>query len=114
MTILNGALKCNHLTLKIAGKYPLMALQRDLFWWRSHPQQVFSQNIGNLQNILNNYLFNTNILLHHSPLDESQNKTIIHNQNKIFFMNLLRIGLKNANPAAVISLFNQYRRLKKI
>ena len=104
----------NHLTLKIAGKYPVVALQRDLFWWRSHPQQVFSQNIGNLQNILNNYLFNTDILLYHSPLEESQNRTIIHNQKKIFFMNLLRIGLKSANPAAAISLFNQYRRLKKI
>ena len=103
----------NHLTLKIAGKYPVVALQRDLFWWRPHPGQVFSQNKGNHQNILNNYLFNRDILLNHSPLEERENNTINWNQKKIFFLNLLKLGFKKARPAQAINLFNQYRQLNK-
>ncbi len=103
----------NHLALKIAGRYPVVALQRDLFWWRLHPQQVFSHNIGNHQNILNNYLFNTDILLPHSPLEESQNKIIFRNQEKIFFTNLLKLVFKKAKPLAALSLYRQYRMLKQ-
>src|SRR5690348_10289374 len=30
----------NHLTLKIAAQYPVVAMPRDLFWWRLHEGQV--------------------------------------------------------------------------
>lgn len=103
----------NHLTLKIAGKYPLVALQRDLFWWQTHPGQVFTQNIGNHQNILNNYLYNIDILLNHSPLDKLQNNTIIYNHKKIFFKNLLKLVFKKARPIEAIRLFNLYLQLKQ-
>ncbi|MCF8342968.1 MAG: glycosyltransferase family 2 protein [Chitinophagaceae bacterium] len=31
----------NFLTLKIASKYPIAALPRDLYWWRRHDEQEF-------------------------------------------------------------------------
>lgn len=104
----------NHLTLKITGRYPVVALQRDLFWWRRHTGQVFSLNKHNYQNILNNYLFNTDILIHYSPLKQQENKKILLNQKKIFYMNLLLLGIKKGKPGIAFNLFRQYLKDKKI
>ena len=104
----------NHLTLKIAGKYPVVALQRDLFWWRLHKDQVFSLNVNNHQNILNNYLFNTDILVNFSPLTKKENKLILKKQKQIFYMNLIRLFGRRAKPVVAISLLRQYFKIKKI
>jgi len=104
----------NHLTLKIAGKYPVVALQRDLFWWRIHAGQVFKLNENNHQNILNNYLFNTDILINHSPLNAKENKLILKNLKKIFYLNLIRLCFKKGNPAVAYYLYRQYSKIKKV
>ena len=104
----------NHLTLKIAGKYPVVALQRDLFWWRLHSNQVFSINVNNHQNILNNYLFNSDILVNYSPLTKEENKLILKKQKQIFYMNLIRLFWKKARPGVAISLLREYSKIKKI
>lgn len=104
----------NHLALKIASKYPVVMLQRDLFWWRPHEGQVFTKNMHNNQNILNNYLFNTDILLHHSPLSVNENRQIIRNQKKIFFMNLLKLCFMKGKPLTAFSLYQQYSKNKKV
>lgn len=103
----------NHLTLKIAAKYPVVALQRDLFWWRRHEGQVFTSNQNNHQNILNNYLFNTDILRKHSPLTKKQNQAIRWNQKKIFFMNLVKLSIRNAKPVAALSLLTRFLKTRQ-
>ena len=104
----------NHLTLKIAGRYPVVALQRDLFWWRLHTGQAFSLNRKNYQLILKNYLFNTDILQHYSPLQAKENRKIVWNQKKIFYVNLINLCFKKIKPALAVSLFRQYLKQKKI
>jgi len=104
----------NHLSLKIASRFPVVALQRDLFWWRPHPQQVFSLNKNNHQNILNNYLFNTDILLNYSTLDEKFNRKIISNQKKIFYINLLKLCFKKLKPLTAYKLHKKYLQQKEI
>ena len=104
----------NHLTLKLAAKFPTVMLQRDLFWWRQHHNQVTTKNINNFQNIFNNYLFNTDILLRYSPLSSRDNKQIIRNQKKIFFVNLYKIIFKKGKLQTGISLYRQYILKKKV
>ncbi len=104
----------NHLSLKIASRFPVVALQRDLFWWRPHPQQVFSLNKNNHQNILNNYLFNTDILVNHSKLDEKINRKLISNQKKIFYVNLLKLCFKKFKPLTAYNLYKKYLQQKTI
>ena len=74
----------NHCTLKIATKFPVVAVNRDLFWWRQHPQQVFSMNMGNHLNIFFNYSYIKSIM-DHAHLSLKQKKLIMRNQKKIFF-----------------------------
>jgi glycosyltransferase involved in cell wall biosynthesis len=83
----------NHLTLKIASKFPVVAMARDLFWWRIHEGQVFSQNKENHYNILNNYNYVRDILINYSPLSTKENDTLLFNYKKRFafhIFNLLR------------------------
>lgn len=104
----------NHLTLKMAGKYPVVILQRDLFWWRPHDGQVSIQNKGNYQNILSNYLFNTDIIVHYSPLSKKENRQVARNQRKIFFMNLFKLSFKKGRFMRAILLLHQYLKRKKV
>ena len=104
----------NHLTLKIASKYPVVAMQRDLFWWRIHEGQVFILDETDPQNILNNYLYNTNIIINYSPLKDQENKLILRNLKKIFYLNLIRLSIRKGKPVVALNLFNDYKRLKQI
>jgi len=74
----------NHLTLKIAARYPVVAMPRDLFWWRIHEGQVFSQNKKNYYNILNNYNYVRDILINYSPLSKEENEKLLFNYKKRF------------------------------
>jgi glycosyltransferase involved in cell wall biosynthesis len=83
----------NHLTLKIASKFPVVAMSKDLFLWRIHEGQVFSQNKNNYYNILNNYNYVRDILINYSPLSETENKKLLFNYKKrlaYHIFNLLR------------------------
>jgi hypothetical protein len=83
----------NHLTLKIASQFPVVAMSRDLFWWRIHEGQVFSQNKNNYYNILNNYNYVRDILINYSPLSTKENEKLLFNYKKRFayhIFNLLR------------------------
>lgn len=103
----------NHLTLKIAALYPVVVLQRDLFWWRRHNGQVFQQTVANEQNILNNYRFNKDILKRYSPLDRSLNRKIQRNLSKIFFRNLVRIIVHKRKPLTGLQLMKDYLKEQK-
>jgi len=81
----------NHLTLKIASKFPVVAMPRDLFWWRIHEGQVFIQNKKNYYNILNNYNYVRDILINYSPLSEKENRTLLFNYKKRFVFHILRL-----------------------
>ena len=100
----------NHFSLKIAAKYPVVAMTRDLFWWRIHEDQVFVQNKKNYDNILNNYESSKDIILKHSPLSRELNKKMLRNQQKIFFVNLIRLVFKKFKPFIAIKLFLKFNR----
>lgn len=102
----------NHLTLKIVAKYPVVMLQRDLFWWRVHQGQVFQQDVHNHHNILHNYSFNENIVTEHSGMDKQVNRQILFNQKKIFYRNLLDLTLRRGKPGFALNLYKGYRRKK--
>jgi glycosyltransferase involved in cell wall biosynthesis len=95
----------NHLTLKIAAHYPVVAMNRDLFWWRVHVGQVFSQNKENYFNIVNNYRYTKDIILHYSPLESADNKKMLGNQKKIFLKNLYRLAIIKGKPLIALRLF---------
>jgi glycosyltransferase involved in cell wall biosynthesis len=100
----------NHLTLKIASRFPAVAVTRDLFWWRQHPQQVFSQNIGNHLNIFYNYAYSKNIIKYYACLSTYEKNLILKNQKKIFFLNVLSLAFKKGHfkkAAFLLSLFNK-------
>jgi hypothetical protein len=84
----------NHLTLKIASRHPVVAMPRDLFWWRIHEGQVFSQNKKNYYNILNNYNYVRDILINYSPLTKEENKKLLFNYKKRFAYHILRLLIK--------------------
>lgn len=97
----------NHLALKIAGKYPVVAMTRDLFWWRLHPEQVFSREQTKPQSILNNFRYSSNLIKIHSPLDEKVNKKIMANLNKVFYRNLIVLCFKRLQPLTALDLLKQ-------
>lgn len=100
----------NHFTLKVAGQYPVVAMPKDLFWWRQHEGQVFHQNKTNYYNIVNNYRYTKDIILHHSPLSKRVNRKILFNLKKNFLRHLFRLTFKKAKPALAISLLFSLRR----
>lgn len=100
----------NHFTLKVAGRHPVVALPKDLFWWRQHEGQVFHQNKKNYNNIVNNYLYTKDIILHHSPLPEKVNRKILFNLRKNFLRHLLRLIFKKVRPGLVVKLVLCLRR----
>lgn len=87
----------NHLTLKIAAQYPIVAMSRDLFWWRVHEEQVFSQNKKNYYNILNNYNYVRDILINYSALSEEENDKLLFNYKKRFVYHIFRL-LRKLKP----------------
>jgi glycosyltransferase involved in cell wall biosynthesis len=52
----------NLLTLKIASLYKVVALPRDLYWWRRHDTQEFNQMAGNPKVHIQYFLINKKIL----------------------------------------------------
>ncbi len=62
----------NFLTLKIASKYPIVIIQRDLYYWRRHAQQQYNLMQTSLDVEINNFLFNKSVLLDsNSPLPKN-------------------------------------------
>jgi glycosyltransferase involved in cell wall biosynthesis len=84
----------NHLTLKIAAQYTVVAMPRDLFWWRLHEEQVFSQNKKNYYNILNNYNYVRDILINYSPLSKAENDKLLFSYKKRFTYHIFRLFRK--------------------
>jgi glycosyltransferase involved in cell wall biosynthesis len=94
----------NHFTLKITSKFPVVAMARDLFWWRLHEDQVFSRNNNNNDNILNNYLYSKDIVINYSPLTRNENKIILMNLRKIFISHITRIILRHGKIGTAFKL----------
>jgi hypothetical protein len=65
----------NFLSLKIASEFKIIALQRDLYWWRRHEDQEFNSMIGNVDVHLQQFSINQKILLSHNcPVSNKQAK----------------------------------------
>ncbi len=103
----------NHLTLKIASKCPVVAMPKDLFWWRRHDGQVFAENRKNYYNLINNYQYSKDILLNYSPLHPQINRKILFNLKKNFLKHLLRLTFKKFKPGLALSLLVQNIRQSK-
>lgn len=99
----------NHLSLKIAGKFPVVAILPDIFYWREHEGQVFNMNKKNYYNIADNYLYIRDLIKHHSPLNNVDNKKILFNQKKIFFINVCKVAFKKGRLSAAIKLLGKFR-----
>jgi glycosyltransferase involved in cell wall biosynthesis len=99
----------NHLALKIASRYNVVAMTKDLFWWRIHEDQAF-QDQSKPQSVLNNWMYIFDLMKKYSPLQNQLNRKIVFNANKIFYRNLVRIVFKDLKPWTAISLL--FTRLK--
>ena len=85
----------NHFSLKIAARFPVVSMYRDLFWWRTHNDQAFSGETDEI-NIFHNFNWNQNILLSpYCPLEERDRLNAIRNFKKIFIKNIFRITIKS-------------------
>lgn len=102
----------NHLTLKIAAKYPVVAMPRDLFWWRIHDGQVFNQNKTNYYNILNNYNYVRDILINHSPLTKEENDRLLFNYKKKFAFHIFTL-IRRFKPAIAFKILSDLKRWPK-
>lgn len=100
----------NHFTLKVASKYPVVAMPKDLFWWRLHEGQVFAQNRNNYYNIINNYQYSRDIIVNYSPLSIDQNKAIIINLKKNFLLHIYRLMFKKFRPGLALMLLLQINK----
>ena len=98
----------NHFSLKIASAYPTVALEANLFYWRRHSNQVFAIDDNNSKAFLNNYNFSVDLLRKHSPLQPSENAIIYRNLKKIFFVNLLKLGVVKVKPALAYAYYKAY------
>jgi glycosyltransferase involved in cell wall biosynthesis len=104
----------NHLTLKIASRFSVVAINRDLFWWRLHPQQEFSLNIGNDINIFNNYAYTKDIVSKHLLFSDQIKNLIMTNQKKIFFSNIFRLVFKEGKPGTAFTLLSLFVKQKSL
>ena len=98
----------NHFSLKIAGAYCTVAMEPKLFYWRRHSNQVFTMDDKNHRAFLNNYNFSVDLLRKHSPLQLGENAIIYRNLKKIFFMNLIKLGVSKAKPALAYACFKAF------
>lgn len=103
----------NHLSLKLAGAYPVIAMSPHLFFWRQHPEQTFVKNFDNHINILNNYRYTKDLLLYHSPLEKERNSTILFNQKKIFWLNIIKLFFKHRRRGLTLRILIKYLNLKQ-
>ena len=103
----------NHLTLKIASRFPVVALTRDMFWWRQHPQQVFNLNIGNHLNVFYNYSYTKSIITDHASLSVPEKQIIMRNQKKIFLLNIFRLVFKKGKFREAASLVFMFKNANK-
>jgi glycosyltransferase involved in cell wall biosynthesis len=104
----------NHLTLKIASRFSVVAINRDLFWWRLHPQQAFSLKIGNDSNIFNNYAYTKDIVSKYLPFSDQINNLIMTNQKKIFFSNIFRLVFKEGKLGTAFTLLSLFAKQKSL
>lgn len=88
----------NHLSLKIAGRYELVAMEPKLFRWREHEEQVFTINKTNFDNILENYRYTGDLINHYSPLSKAENNQLLSNRKKIFWSNIFKLAFQKAKP----------------
>ena len=97
----------NHLTLKLASIKPIVTVQRDLFFWRRHPDQAFEGETHDI-NIANNFIFNTSVIKTQKCLSPELTTFLLKNQKKIFLSNLTKLALKGK----FLKVFSLYKQSK--
>ena len=81
----------NHLSLRIAATCPVVALPRDLFWWRQHNEGRAFDELDSLKNIFDHFLFNRDILENKNcPLSEKEKGAALTSGKKNFSRGVLR------------------------
>lgn len=101
----------NHFSLKIASKYPVVSMYRDLIWWRIHDGQAFSGATDDV-NIFNNLKWNLDILTNmNCPLNEEDRLRVIKNFKIIFIRNLVNGVIRSPKK---ITQFNKMLKTNKI
>lgn len=90
-----GMISDNLLTLKIASTYSIVALPRDLYWWRRHPEQAFNNMFNDEVDQIRLYRLNERILTSNSCPIEIQLSSYYLLCNKIrlcrfCFVNVIR------------------------
>jgi glycosyltransferase involved in cell wall biosynthesis len=81
----------NHFSLKLAAKYPVVSMPRDLFWWRHHDEGRAFDDSTSLANIFDHYNFNADVLNRADcPLSPEQKNSAIQSGKKNFCRGILR------------------------
>ena len=102
----------NHFLLKVAAKYPVVSMYRDLIWWRSHDNQAFNGETDDI-NIFMNLKWNLDILLNvNCPLNEKDRLQAIRNCKKIFLYNIGKKLLSRPGSLPVIIKLMQNQQIK--
>ena len=100
----------NHLSLKIAARYPVVSMYRDLIWWRKHEDQAFSGK-GDDINIYYNLKWNSDILnSSHCPLNERDRLKALKNCKKIFFKNIILRSFQS--PQSLLKINKMVQQIK--
>ena len=98
----------NHFTLKVASRFPVVSMYRDLIWWRAHDDQAFSA-VNDDVNIFNNLKWNLDILTNDNcPLDEEDRLKAIKNFKKIFIINSFTRVVKSPGKIIAFKKHAQY------
>jgi glycosyltransferase involved in cell wall biosynthesis len=101
----------NHFSLKVAARFPVVSMYRDMIWWRSHADQAFTGQTDDI-NIFNNFKWNSNILSDPAcPLDEHDRLKAIRNFKKIFARNIIKRMIKS--PQKIFKLNKMLQQYKK-
>ena len=97
----------NHLSLKIAAVYPIVALPNDLFFWRLHGDQAFSEN-DTTKNIFDSYTYNKDILSSSNcPLEAKERREAFKNNDKVLLRNTVKYLLKRRTGINEIVSFSK-------
>lgn len=95
----------NHLSLKIASAYPVVALPRDLFWWRAHNEGRAFDDLSSLRNIFDHYNFNKDLLQNAvCPLPENEKRKALVSGKINFSRGVVRNLFKKPSDFGLVKL----------
>ena len=93
----------NHFSLKIAASYRVVAMPRDLFWWRNHKEGRAFDDSTSLKNIFDHYNFNRDVLQSDNcPLTGEEKSIAILSGKKNFCRGVFRSWYQKPSESSLL------------